>query len=47
MARKLVERLPHGTLDIWTGAGHFGPLEDPDRCIRALRANLLANDDSH
>lgn len=38
MAAQLAERLPHGTLDVWAGAGHFGPLEDPDRCVAAIRA---------
>lgn len=28
-AAMLVERLPHGTLEVWSGRGHFGPLEDP------------------
>ena len=38
MAAQLVERLPHGTLDVWSGAGHFGPLEDPDRAAAVLAA---------
>jgi pimeloyl-ACP methyl ester carboxylesterase len=37
-AAQLVERLPHGTLDVWAGAGHFGPLEDPERCVAAIAA---------
>lgn len=36
MAAQLVERLPLGTLDVWRGAGHFGPLEDPDRAVAAI-----------
>jgi pimeloyl-ACP methyl ester carboxylesterase len=29
MAGRIASRLPHGTLEVWSGRGHFGPLEDP------------------
>lgn len=35
-AARLVERIPRARLDVWSGAGHFGPLEDPDRGVAAL-----------
>ncbi len=33
---RLVERLPHATLEVWDGRGHFGPLEDPDRAVDSI-----------
>jgi pimeloyl-ACP methyl ester carboxylesterase len=34
--RRLVERIPDATLEVWAGHGHFGPLADPDRAVRSL-----------
>jgi pimeloyl-ACP methyl ester carboxylesterase len=36
LATQIVERLPHGTLELWPGRGHFGPMEDPDRAVRSI-----------
>ena len=33
---RVAERLPHGHLEVWPRAGHFGPLEDPDTCARSI-----------
>jgi pimeloyl-ACP methyl ester carboxylesterase len=30
LAAQIVERLPHGTLHVMEGCGHFGPQQDPD-----------------
>lgn len=37
-AQRIVERLPHATLEVWDDHGHFGPLEDPDRAVRSMLA---------
>ncbi len=31
-----MEQLPHATLEVWTGRGHFGPLEDPGQAVVSL-----------
>lgn len=36
MAGQIAERLPHGTLEVWTGRGHFGPLEDPSLAATSM-----------
>ncbi len=38
IAEQIVERLRHGTLEIWEGHGHFGPQADPDRAARSILA---------
>lgn len=35
-AAQIVERLPHGSLEVWDECGHFGPLEDPDAALASL-----------
>jgi pimeloyl-ACP methyl ester carboxylesterase len=35
-AARIVERLPHGVVDILPGLGHFGPQQDPDACVRSI-----------
>ena len=42
LAARLAGRLPHATLEVMPGLGHFGPLEDPD----AATASILAFDDT-
>jgi pimeloyl-ACP methyl ester carboxylesterase len=37
-ARVIVDRLPKGTLEVFTGLGHFGPMEDPARVADAIAA---------
>jgi pimeloyl-ACP methyl ester carboxylesterase len=36
LSARVAERLPQGRLEVWPGAGHFGPLEDPDACVRSI-----------
>jgi len=36
--RRLADRLPHGQHVVWDGAGHFGPLVDPDRAAAEIAA---------
>jgi pimeloyl-ACP methyl ester carboxylesterase len=38
LAARIVELLPYGTLEVWEGRGHFGPLEDPDRAVASMLA---------
>ena len=38
LGRMIADRLPHATLEIWEGRGHFGPQEDPDRAARSIIA---------
>jgi pimeloyl-ACP methyl ester carboxylesterase len=38
IGEQIVERLPHATLEVWEGRGHFGPQEDPDRAARSILA---------
>lgn len=35
-AERIVARLPQGTLEVWDGLGHFGPIEDPDRAVASM-----------
>jgi pimeloyl-ACP methyl ester carboxylesterase len=35
-ARTIAERLPHGSLEVMAGVGHFGPQEDPDAAIESM-----------
>ena len=30
------DRLPHGTVEVWPGCGHFGPQQDPDTCAASI-----------
>ena len=34
LAEQIAQRLPHATLEVWPGRGHFGPQQDPDACAR-------------
>ena len=36
LATRIADRLPHGTLEVWPGRGHFGPQQDPDRCATSI-----------
>ncbi len=36
LAERIAARLPHGTLEVWPGRGHFGPQEDPDACVASI-----------
>ena len=36
LAERITARLPHGTLEVWPGRGHFGPQEDPDACAASI-----------
>jgi pimeloyl-ACP methyl ester carboxylesterase len=36
MAGQIASRLPHGSLEVWKGRGHFGPLEDPDLAVASM-----------
>ena len=38
LAEQIVERLPHATLEVWKGHGHFGPQADPARAARSIVA---------
>lgn len=38
LGAQIVERLPHGRLEILEGAGHFGPQQDPARCVASILA---------
>jgi pimeloyl-ACP methyl ester carboxylesterase len=35
---RIVERLPHGNLEVLAGCGHFGPQQDPDATARSILA---------
>lgn len=37
-AQRLVDRLPHGCLSVWEGAGHFGPFVAVDRAAAEIAA---------
>ncbi|HEX2737730.1 MAG TPA: alpha/beta hydrolase [Acidimicrobiia bacterium] len=37
LAEMIVARLPHGRVEVMTGLGHFGPMQDPD----AIAASIL------
>jgi pimeloyl-ACP methyl ester carboxylesterase len=36
LAARIVDRIPHGRLELWPGHGHFGPMEDPDRAVESI-----------
>jgi pimeloyl-ACP methyl ester carboxylesterase len=36
MARTIAERLPHGSVEVMPGVGHFGPQEEPDRAVESM-----------
>jgi pimeloyl-ACP methyl ester carboxylesterase len=36
LAQRISERLPHATLEVWPGCGHFGPQQDPDKCATSI-----------
>ena len=36
LAAMIVDRLPHGRLEVFDDLGHFGPMEDPDACVASL-----------
>jgi pimeloyl-ACP methyl ester carboxylesterase len=42
LAARVAERLPHGSLEVMAGLGHFGPLEDPV----AAAASIVAFDEA-
>ena len=36
LAGQIASRLPHGSLEVWKGRGHFGPLEDPELAVTSM-----------
>ncbi len=36
VAQMVVDRLPHGRLEVFDDLGHFGPMEDPDACTASI-----------
>jgi pimeloyl-ACP methyl ester carboxylesterase len=36
MARTIADRMPHGSVEVMAGVGHFGPQEDPDRAVESM-----------
>ena len=36
LAAMIVERLPHGRLEVFDDLGHFGPMENPDACVASI-----------
>ncbi|HSO95838.1 MAG TPA: alpha/beta hydrolase [Acidimicrobiia bacterium] len=42
LAERIAARLEHGSAEVMTGVGHFGPLEDPDAAV----ASILAFDEA-
>jgi len=36
LASIIAKQLPHATLEVWEGRGHFGPLEDPPRAAESM-----------
>jgi pimeloyl-ACP methyl ester carboxylesterase len=32
----VVDRLPHGRLEVMPGVGHFGPMQDPDATAESM-----------
>jgi pimeloyl-ACP methyl ester carboxylesterase len=36
LGREFADRLPHGTLEVMAGLGHFGPQQDPERCAASI-----------
>ena len=38
LATQIAERLPHGSLEVMPGLGHFGPQQAPDACSASILA---------
>jgi pimeloyl-ACP methyl ester carboxylesterase len=38
LCRRVVDRLPHATLEVRPGLGHFGPLQDPAGAAESILA---------
>jgi pimeloyl-ACP methyl ester carboxylesterase len=36
LGEMIVERLPHGRLEVMPGVGHFGPMQDPDATVESM-----------
>jgi pimeloyl-ACP methyl ester carboxylesterase len=36
LGAQIAERIPHGRLEVMSGLGHFGPQQDPDRCVASI-----------
>jgi pimeloyl-ACP methyl ester carboxylesterase len=36
LARRIADRVEDGQLEVWSGCGHFGPQQDPDRCAASV-----------
>jgi pimeloyl-ACP methyl ester carboxylesterase len=36
MAGQIASKLRHGSLEVWKGRGHFGPLEEPDLAVTSM-----------
>ena len=36
LARAIAERLPHGSVEVMPGVGHFGPQENPDGTVESM-----------
>jgi pimeloyl-ACP methyl ester carboxylesterase len=36
LGAKIVERLPHGDLEVFEGCGHFGPQQDPEQTVASM-----------
>jgi pimeloyl-ACP methyl ester carboxylesterase len=36
LAERIADRLPHGSLEVWSGTGHFGPQQDPERAATSI-----------
>jgi pimeloyl-ACP methyl ester carboxylesterase len=36
LGRRIADRLPHGTFEVWPDCGHFGPQQDPDQCATSI-----------
>jgi pimeloyl-ACP methyl ester carboxylesterase len=36
LARTIADRLPHATVEVMAGVGHFGPQEDPERAVESM-----------
>jgi pimeloyl-ACP methyl ester carboxylesterase len=45
-AAKIVEQLPHATLEVWRDRGHFGPLEDPEQAVASMLRFAAATADA-
>ena len=36
LGEMIVERLPHGRLEIMSSVGHFGPMQDPEATVESM-----------